>query len=98
MSRLSGYSLEKLNKRLNKGKETKMSKFLSINISDFSKALAVMVASSVLVFIQQLIKDKGLDWNIADFYQMLDIAVLSALGYLAKNLLTNSEGTLLKGE
>ena len=84
--------------QINKGKETNMSKFLSINISDFGKALAVMVASSVLVFIQQLIKDKGLDWNIADFYQILDIAVLSALGYLAKNILTNSNGEMLKGE
>ena len=75
-----------------------MSKFLQLNIRDIGKALLVAVITSVLVFIQQLIKDKGLDWDIADLYKMLDVAVLSALAYLSKNLLSNSNGEVLRGE
>jgi len=75
-----------------------MSKFLQIDLRDIGKSVAVAVVSAILVFVQQLIKDKGLDWNIADFYQILDIAVLSALAYIGKNLMTNSSGEMLSGE
>jgi len=75
-----------------------MSKFLQIDLRDIAKSVAVAVVSAILVFVQQLIKDKGLDWNIADFYQILDIAVLSALAYIGKNLMTNSSGEMLSGE
>ena len=75
-----------------------MSKFLQIDLRDIAKSVAVAVVSAILVFVQQLIKDKGLDWNIADFYQILDIAVLSALAYIGKNLVTNSSGEMLSGE
>jgi len=75
-----------------------MSKFLQIDLRDIAKSVAVAVVSAILVFVQQLIKDKGLDWTIADFYQILDIAVLSALAYIGKNLMTNSSGEMLSGE
>jgi len=75
-----------------------MSKFLQIDLRDIGKSVAVAVVSAILVFVQQLIKDKGLDWTIADFYQILDIAVLSALAYIGKNLVTNSSGEMLSGE
>jgi len=75
-----------------------MSKFLQIDLRDIGKSVAVAVVSAILVFVQQLIKDKGLDWTIADFYQILDIAVLSALAYIGKNLVTNSSGEILSGE
>jgi len=75
-----------------------MSKFLQIDLRDIGKSVAVAVVSAILVFVQQLIKDKGLDWTIADFYQILDIAVLSALAYIGKNLMTNSSGEMLSGE
>lgn len=93
-------SLEKIYKRLELNKEKKImtSEFLSINFKDIGKSIVVAVITAILVFVQQLIKDKGLDWNITDFYQILDIAILSALGYLAKNIFTNSEGVMLKGE
>jgi len=75
-----------------------MSKFLQIDLRDIGKSVAVAVVSAILVFVQQLIKDKGLDWTIADLYQILDIAVLSALAYIGKNLVTNSSGEMLSGE
>ena len=84
--------------RIKKERTIMNSKIFSINIRDVGKALLIAVASAVLQFVYQLLKDKGFDLTIADFYQVLNVAVMAALAYLSKNFLTNSDGVTFKGE
>jgi hypothetical protein len=71
------------------------SEYLKINVSDIAKGIAVAVLTAVLQFLYQLVVNNGLNFSQTDFQQLLSVAVLSALGYLSKNLLTDSQGRLV---
>ena len=71
------------------------SPFLNIDLTDFIKGLIIAVLTSVLTIIHSTLENLSLtfDWKL-----IFTTAVTSALGYLVKNLLTNSEGKFLKKE
>lgn len=72
-----------------------MSKFFSLNSNDFIKGLVVAVLSAVITLLYSTIQSGTLtiDWK-----QIGIVALTSALAYITKNLVTNSDGTLLQKE
>ena len=66
--------------------------FLKWNLKDFGKGLLLAIITAIIGTLYQLLKDKGFDLSIADMQTVLQIAVTTFIGYLAKNLATNSEG------
>jgi hypothetical protein len=73
----------------------KSSLFLKINLIDFVKGLILAVLTSIVTIIHSTLENSSLtfDWNLIGI-----TAVTSAIGYLVKNLLTNSQGQFLKKE
>lgn len=73
----------------------KSSAFLKIDLIDFAKGLLIAILTSVLTIIQTTLENLSLtfDWKLIG-----TTAITSALGYLVKNLLTNSQGQFLKKE
>ena len=71
------------------------SPFLNIDLNDLGKGLLIAVLTSVLTIIYSTVEAGSLafDWNL-----IATTALTSALGYLLKNLLTNSEGQTFKKE
>jgi len=71
-----------------------MSKFLSLNAKDAIKGLVVAFFSAVLTGIYQLIQTGGsLTWPTIK--PILITGVVALLGYLIKNVLTNSQDQLI---
>lgn len=74
------------------------SSFLKLNWSDFGKGLLLAVFVAILGFVQQLLKEKGLDITGEDLKSILTMAIDTAIAYLVKNLFTNSEGQFGRAE
>lgn len=72
-----------------------LSKFLSLNKRDYIKGLVVAVMSSVSAFIATSIGSGGVEVNVKVVGWC---ALSSALGYIGKNLVTNSKGEMFKIE
>tara|TARA_R110000868_G_scaffold131960_1_gene342347 strand:+ start:589 stop:807 length:219 start_codon:yes stop_codon:yes gene_type:complete len=70
-----------------------MSKFLSLNSIDFVKGLVVSVFSAVITVIYTSLQTGSLSF---DWKSIGITALTTALAYLMKNFITNSEGKLLK--
>lgn len=75
-----------------------MSKFLSLAKIDWLKGLIVAVLFVVVSSIYQLIEDKGTLPSLAELSIIGVFAIKAALAYLLKNVLTNSDGQMLKKE
>lgn len=72
------------------------SDFFSLNWRDLGKGLVVAVITAVLTYAWTAIEAGGLtsiDWNAVG-----TTAIISAIGYLMKNLVTNSDGEVAKTE
>ena len=72
------------------------SNFFTLNWSDFGKGIVVAVMTSVLTYVYQAVETGDftqIEWKVVG-----TTAALSAVGYLFKNLVTNSEGEVLKRE
>lgn len=72
------------------------SDFFSLNWRDLGKGLVVAVITAVLTYAWTAIEAGGLtsiDWKVVG-----STAVISAVGYLMKNLITNSQGEVAKKE
>ena len=71
------------------------STFLSLNSKDFIKGLVVAVLSSVVAILYSTVQTGSLafDWTTIG-----TVALTSALGYIMKNLFTNSNDELMKKE
>lgn len=72
------------------------SEFFSLNWRDLGKGLIVAVITAVLTYAWAAIEAGGLtsiDWQVVG-----STAIISAIGYLMKNLVTNSEGEVAKTE
>lgn len=69
------------------------SKFLSLNIWDLIKGLIMAVLAAVLVIIKSTVEGGSLDFNWASISQT---AIVTAVAYLLKNFLTNTNGEMLK--
>jgi len=71
------------------------SSFLTLNAQDFIKGLVVAVLSSVIAILYNTVQAGSLvfDWTL-----IATVALTSALGYIMKNLFTNSNDELMKKE
>lgn len=71
------------------------SPFLNLNSQDFIKGLVVAVLSSVIAILYSTVQAGSLafDWKTIG-----TVALTSALGYIMKNLFTNSNDELMKKE
>ena len=69
------------------------SPFLNINLNDLGKGLILAVLTSVLTVIYTTVQAGSLTFN---WSLIATTALTSALSYLLKNLLTNSEGQTFK--
>jgi hypothetical protein len=69
------------------------SPFLNIDLNDFAKGLLLAVLSSVLTIVYSTIETGSLliDWKLVG-----TTALTTAIGYLIKNLFTNSQGQTFK--
>lgn len=75
----------------------KSSKFLSLSWTDFVKGLITAVFAAVIAFAYQAIALPDFwSWNTLKGAGLAAAAAL--LGYLTKNLFTNSKGIPLEGE
>lgn len=70
-----------------------MSEFLKLNILDLVKGTILASFTSVLVIIKDTIANGTLSF---DWHSISQTALLSAVAYLLKNLLTNGNGELFK--
>jgi hypothetical protein len=71
------------------------SQFLSLDSKDFLKGLILSVLSAVVTVLYTSIDSGTLTF---DFKSIGMVALSTALGYIVKNLLTNSKDQLLKKE
>lgn len=69
------------------------SKFFTWNLLDFIKGLITAVFSAVLTVAYQMITVRNLNYHEIGF-----VALTSAVGYLLKNLTSNSDGLPLSTE
>jgi hypothetical protein len=71
------------------------SPFLNIDFKDLGKGLIVAVLTSALTIIYNTVEAGSLtfDWKL-----IATTAITTGLGYLLKNLLTNSQGETFKSE
>lgn len=72
------------------------SNFLNLNFKDFLKGLLTAVITAVSAYIYEVIQSADLtaiDWKFVG-----TTALIASIGYLTKNLLTNSDGEPLKTE
>lgn len=72
------------------------SNFLNLNFKDISKGLLTAVIVAVLTYLYEVIQTG--DFTAIDWKLVGSTALIAAVGYLFKNLVTNSEGTPLKTE
>lgn len=68
------------------------SKFLSLNTTDFLKGLVLAVLTSVLTIVYTSLQSGSL---VFDWKAIATTALTSAIGYITKNLLTNSKEQFL---
>jgi hypothetical protein len=71
------------------------SPFLTLNSQDFIKGLVVAVLSSVIAILYSTVQAGSL---VFDWKSIGTVALTSALGYIMKNLFTNSNDELMKKE
>jgi hypothetical protein len=71
------------------------SPFLNIDLNDLGKGLILAVLTSVLTIVYNTVQAGSLtfDWKL-----IATTAITTALGYLLKNFLTNSQGETFKAE
>lgn len=73
------------------------SNFLSINWSDAIKGLVIAVLTAVLTGLLKIFETGALP-TLADLQTIGIIAITAGLSYILKNLLTNSDGKMMKKE
>jgi len=71
------------------------SSFLSLSTKDFIKGLVVAVLTSVITIVYTSLQVGSLDF---DFKLIASTGLSSALAYILKNLVTNSNDEIMKKE
>lgn len=70
-----------------------MSDIFKWNYKDFAKGIVVSVFSAIITYFYQLISaPNGYDLFATDWNGVLKVAIVAGVGYLAKNLFTDSQG------
>lgn len=76
-----------------------MSDFLKLKGSDFIKGAITAALASALMTLASIVNQTGFDLFTVDWHATLNTAISSAVaafvGYIAKNLLTDSQGMFL---
>ena len=71
------------------------SAFMRLSRNDFAKALVMAFVVPIIVYLGNTMQAPGFAFNQLDFLMLLKLGLYSALGYLAKNLMTTSDGKFL---
>lgn len=74
------------------------SKFFNLNWADLGKGLLIAFLTALLGGLLELLQAGELPTTWAVFQPILEVSLSAAVAYLLKNLFTNSEGQLAKGE
>jgi hypothetical protein len=74
------------------------SKFFNLNWADLGKGLLIAFLTALLGGILELLQAGQLPTTWVAFQPILELSLAAAVSYLLKNLFTNSEGSLMKGE
>lgn len=76
----------------------KQSKFFNLNWADLGKGLLIAFLTALLGGILELLQAGQLPTTWVAFQPILELSLAAAVSYLLKNLFTNSEGQLARGE
>ena len=76
----------------------KRSNFFNLNWADLGKGLLIAFLTALLGGILELIQAGTLPTTWVQFQPILELSLAASVSYLLKNLFTNSEGQLAKGE
>ena len=76
----------------------KNSKFFNLNWADLGKGLLIAFLTALLGGILELLQAGTLPTTWVAFQPILELSLAAAVSYLLKNLFTNSEGQLARGE
>lgn len=72
-----------------------MSQLYRLSSNDYAKGLVVAVLAALFTWLAQVVGAPGFDFATFSWMECLRIAVAAAVAYLAKNLVTDNQGTLL---
>lgn len=76
----------------------KNSKFFNLNWADLGKGLLIAFLTALLGGVLELLQAGELPTTWVAFQPILELSLAAAVSYLLKNLFTNSEGQLARGE
>lgn len=76
----------------------KRSNFFNLNWADLGKGLLIAFLTAMLGGLLELIQAGTLPTTWVQFQPILELSLAASVSYLLKNLFTNSEGQLAKGE
>lgn len=76
----------------------KNSKFFKLNWADLGKGLLIAFLTALLGGLLELLQAGMLPTTWAAFQPILELSLAASVSYLLKNLFTNSEGQIAKGE
>jgi len=76
----------------------KQSKFFNLNWADLGKGLLIAFLTALLGGILELLQAGTLPTTWIAFQPIFELSLAAAVSYLLKNLFTNSEGQIAKGE
>lgn len=72
-----------------------MSNFLKLNLGDLGRGLVVAVFAAVFTQLASVLNTPGFELAGFDWTETLRIAFAAAVGYLSKNMLTDSSGKFM---
>lgn len=73
------------------------SELFTLNVKDLTRGLVVAVLGGVFAALSQVLNVPGFDFATFQWAEIGRIAIISAIGYLAKNLLSDESGKVLGG-
>jgi len=71
------------------------SEFFRLKVNDFIKGLVVVVIGALLGAFQQALETQGLNLSQYDWGSIINLALTAGVAYLAKNLLSDSDGRVM---
>ena len=71
------------------------SKFFALNGKDFVNGLVVAVLAAVFAYFSPIINSADFSWTQVDWGQFFNIIIVSVMGYMTKNLFSDSEGKVV---
>jgi len=74
-----------------------MSKLWKLDGNDFTKGLIVAVVVAVLTLLLKILQANGIHLTLADLELILTSGIISGIGYLLKNIGTDSADKIMGG-